>query len=111
VQAKRIRKATAASKPRFIVQSSGIDNQRIAVPFTDGIAPPGFRDVRVMRPAIKEHLAIAVDITLIKGSETTGVWTIFQGYGSLRGVPMGRQNPSGVVFTVFRVALPQQFDG
>jgi hypothetical protein len=80
------------------VQSKGFDDQSFAVPFPDRIAPPGFRDVRVVRASVEKHLAVAVDVALVQDQKDLPCLGDFQVYGSLRGVPMGRHNPAGSSF-------------
>src|SRR5580698_6524811 len=56
-------------EPDLIVHPNGVYHQRVSVPAADGIAPPGVDYVFVMRTAIQENLAIAVDVAFVKNDE------------------------------------------
>src|SRR5207249_3565125 len=63
VQPLRVRVASEI-EPESVVESNGIDNQRIAFPPANRVAVPGGIGVFGMLPTVEEDLAIAVDVAL-----------------------------------------------
>src|SRR5437868_6056656 len=59
-------------KPGFVIESDGVDDKGVTVPFGNRIAHPQRLEVFRMTATIQKELTIAMDVSLIKNDDQRG---------------------------------------
>jgi hypothetical protein len=87
---------TAVIKPGLIVEPSRFNDERIAIPSSNGIAEPGGLQVVGKRTAISKDLPVMIEFFLQKG-DTWRFYELNNAPGSIAsGIPCGRQRSGGL---------------